>query len=112
MNLAEILLATMLQLQPAGATVYSAVPFEDGVTCDSEFTRGCRRESADEGTIRYWTIARSIAAQGEEAAPWLVAVAFHESGFRRDTQSDVGRWARGDHGAAHSIFQFLSLIHI
>lgn len=79
-----------------------------------------RQESRDEGLRRYLEIARSIekvAAEAtkptlvdevEQAAMWpwaaedlsraLATIAFHESGYRRDVQTGVGRSALGDCG--------------
>jgi hypothetical protein len=73
-----------------------------------------RRETPEEGRARYETIARALDVVAAEAAraapgerplwPWdrrelvagLLAVARHESGFRRDVHEGVGPAALGD----------------
>lgn len=79
-----------------------------------------RQETKDEALKRYLDIARSIEKVAEDATkpttvdgvdqpamwPWdaidmgraLATIAFHESGFRRDVQTGVGKSALGDCG--------------
>ena len=79
-----------------------------------------RQENKDEALKRYLDIARSIEKVAEEATktttvdgadqpamwPWgaddmaraLTTIAFHESGYRRDVQTGVGKSALGDCG--------------
>jgi hypothetical protein len=65
-----------------------------------------RAETYDEGVVRYAMIARVIAEVAEDEKRWsyppgqlwryLVTIAFHESGFRRDIHAGRGRAALGD----------------
>lgn len=79
-----------------------------------------RQETKDEALKRYLDIARSIEKVADEATkpttvddveqaamwPWaaedmaraLATIAFHESGFRRDVQTGIGKSALGDCG--------------
>lgn len=118
---AEMVLAWMLQLQPPGASIYSqvVVPADAPRACDDPISLLCqppkwseahgahtRPETFDEGLERYWTIAQSVAATGD-VAPAALTVIYHESGFRRDVHSGVGKWARGDQGRSHCLGQLL-----
>lgn len=118
---AEAILAWMLSLQPSGASIYSqvVVPADSGPACDDATSLLCqppkwseaheaftRAETYDEGLRRYWTIAQSVAATGD-VAPAVLTVVYHESGFRRDVHSGVGRWARGDQGRSCGLGQML-----
>jgi hypothetical protein len=118
---AEAILAWMLSLQPPGASIYSQVVVEPNSSpaCDDAVSLLCqppkwseahgaytRAETWDEGLPRYWTIAQSIAATGD-VAPAVLTVVYHESGFRRDTHSGVGKWARGDQGRSYCLGQRL-----
>ncbi len=51
--------------------------------------------------------ARPWRGSQRELARYLVAVAYHESGFRRDVQSGVGKWSKGDRGKSHCLAQIL-----
>ncbi|HZO14971.1 MAG TPA: hypothetical protein VFB62_16965 [Polyangiaceae bacterium] len=111
---AETILAILLALQPPGRSSYSAVPERDGVVCDSEYTNGCRRETAGEGVARYATIARAIAevSGGQcDLAARLIAIVHGESGLRRDVHSGVGNHARGDRGLSYGLGQRLLGAH-
>lgn len=64
-----------------------------------------RSETYDEGVVRYATIAQAISQELDEGAwtfpagqSWrfLVTIAYHESGFRRDIHSGYGSAALGD----------------
>lgn len=72
------------------------------VNLDVEWSR---HETYDEGVARYATIAKAIDGvlkEGEWNFPtgrswrFLVAIAYHESGFRRDIHIGRGSWAVGD----------------
>ena len=105
---AETILAILLALQPPGRSSYSAVPERDGVVCDSEYTNGCRRETAEEGVARYAIIARAIAEVSggqRDLAARLIAIIHGESGLRRDVHSGVGKHARGDKGLSYGLGQ-------
>ena len=107
---AEAVLAWMLSLQPPGASPYSAISIAEPVVCHTIWTKGCRRETSAEALPRYWTIAQSVAsvAPGDERLTRAVlATIFHESSFRRDVHSGVGRFAIGDNGRAHCLGQVL-----
>lgn len=118
---AEAVLAWMLSLQPPGASIYSQVVVEADAApaCADASSLLCqpprwseahnahtRAETYDEGLQRYWTIAQSVASTGD-AAPAVLTVVFHESGFRRDVHSGVGKWARGDQGRSWCLGQLL-----
>lgn len=84
------------------------------------YTSYVRQESRDEALRRYLDIARSIEKVAEDATkptkvddveqaaiwPWaaedmaraLATIAFHESGYRRDVQTGIGKSALGDCG--------------
>jgi len=118
---AEAILAWMLSLQPPGASIYSQVVVEADSprACDDATSLLCqppkwseehegfvRPETYNEGLPRYWTIAQSIAARGK-LAPAVLTVVYHESGFRRDVHSGVGKWSRGDDGRSWCLGQMM-----
>jgi hypothetical protein len=107
---AEAILAVLLAMQPPGRSVYSAVPEREGVVCDTEYTSGCRRETAEEATVRYVTIAQAIAEVSggqRDLAARIIAVVHGESGLRRDVHSGLGKHARGDKGKSFGLGQRL-----
>jgi hypothetical protein len=80
-------------------------------------------ETEDEATARYETIADDVTAvaMDESEAPLfsgpagreatgllLAAVAWHESGYRRDVDQCEGHLARGDHGHSVGLLQIFS----
>jgi hypothetical protein len=110
MTLAELILAAMLSLQPAGRSSYSAVAVEPGVVCDTEYTRGCRRETEEEGRARYAVVAQAIAevsGGSRDLAARILAVVHGESGMRKDVHSGVGKHAKGDRGRSCGVGQRL-----
>jgi hypothetical protein len=103
---AEAVLAWLLTLAPPGASPYSAVPVAEPVVCHTQWTKGCRRETAEEATRRYWTVAQSVAAvapDDERLTRAVLATIFHESRLRLDVHAGVGKFAIGDHGQAHCL---------
>ena len=84
-----------------------------------------RPETPGEGLARYRTIAEAVATivaevdagaagapawpagRGAELGRYLVTVAYHESGFREDVHSGIGRHARGDAGRSWCLVQRL-----
>jgi len=104
----ETILAAMTALIPPGISPYSAVPEKPGITCDTAYTKGCRKETEAEGLERYQVIAQAIAeVSGGSiaiAAQILSAVLF-ESGARRDVHSGQGKFARGDNKCSWGLGQ-------
>lgn len=111
-------MAGMLHLQPPGMTVYSRVLVPEGteprcqeasLLCappawDGALGGFAVAESWGEGLARYEVIARAFdrVADREWRMPekhrrsYLTAVAFNESGFRRDVHLGIGDASRGD----------------
>lgn len=116
------ILAAMLLLQPPGRSPYSVVLAEPDAPapCAETFSPLCAPprwspahgahvlvETREQGLARYVMIARAaervvasrevkLVAKPTDVARYLVAFAYHESGFRRDVHSGVGTAARGD----------------
>jgi hypothetical protein len=126
----EAILAAMLALQPPGASVYSrmVVAEEHGAPC-TEDTILCEpptwsthhndwtiAETYDAGLERYRIIAEAVAdvvfdpyREFEWSTPndamwrYMIAIMFHESGFRADVHSGIGARARGDCQTKHGV---------
>lgn len=119
----ETVLALMLAIMPPGKTIYSQVEVPEGspracteatLLCaeprfDRELSVWLRPETAEEGLLRYWTIARAVSdtAQDDDMARLMLAVTFHESGWRRDVHSGIGNFARGDRGKSWCLGQIM-----
>ncbi len=104
----ELILFLMVMLQPPGKSSYSAVPVEDNIICNTEYTPGCRRETKEEGHERYKVIAQVIAEVSggqSDLALKILTIVYHESGFRRDVHSGKGKFARGDLGRSCGLGQ-------
>lgn len=52
-------------------------------------------------------VERPWTGSAEELARYLVTVSFHESGFRRDVHSGIGKFARGDNGKSWCLGQIM-----
>lgn len=88
-------LAAMLTLLPPGKSDYSLIGNPP------------RRETYEEGLARYRTIADEIAELEAPLARYVLAVTYHESAWRRDVHSGLGRWARGDDGQSWCLGQLM-----
>ncbi len=114
----EIILTVMVALQPPGKSIYSKTEVEEGTPAacseasllcvapkwDEERWAFVRPETADEGLVRYRVIANQLSELHDNVLPFALTVIFHESGFREDVHSGLGRWARGG-GTDHCLGQ-------
>lgn len=78
------------------------------------------RESVDDAQARYQQIAQAVvdvamdpsekpiisgSRARERTALLMLSVAYYESGFRRDVDLGLGKWARGDSGHSWGLWQ-------
>jgi hypothetical protein len=52
-------------------------------------------------------LERPWSGKPEELARYLVVVSFHESGWRRDVHSGIGKFSKGDHGKSWCLGQIM-----
>ena len=114
MHTTAAILAAMAALAAPGKSPYSVVPVAKSAPrpCDAIYSPLCRLpwyshpwrshvrvETAPEARKRYQGIAevvREMTSDRPELMPYVLATAFHESGFRRDVHAGIGARSRGD----------------